>query len=180
MNENNTSSGSLHGGARQEGKTITHGDEIQRLQDIILRKTKLTTKVIGERDQLRDQFGSIRMAAQPFLSLSGIVRQAHLIKLENALNAADKLEADTGKGCSVCGDLPAVNVRIDHEDTDLWLCGGCVGERSEVQGAMERPTTEVWAAMADQFVLFHGKHHDTAITAIHEAMVKAAYKGNTG
>ena len=131
--------------------------------------------MIGQRDQLRNRLYSIRTAAQPFLSLSGIVKKAWLIKLENALRIEDKLEADTGKGCSVCGELPVVNVKIDHEDTDLWLCGGCVGERSEVQGAIERPTKEVWAAMADQFILFHDKHHDVAITAIHEALIKASY-----
>jgi hypothetical protein len=36
----------------------------------------------------------------------------------------EKLLLDTGKGCSICGKTPVVNV-----DATYWLCGGCVNER---------------------------------------------------
>ncbi len=32
----------------------------------------------------------------------------------------EKLKADTGGGCSVCGATPCVNI-----DGTYWLCGGC-------------------------------------------------------
>ena len=35
-----------------------------------------------------------------------------------------KMINDSGGGCSVCGELPAVNV-----DGAYWLCGPCVNER---------------------------------------------------
>jgi len=38
----------------------------------------------------------------------------------------EKLALDTGKGCSVCGETPVVNV---DEGGSYWLCGGCVEER---------------------------------------------------
>lgn len=38
--------------------------------------------------------------------------------------ALQKLKADTGGGCSVCGDVPCVNVEGTY-----WLCGPCVLER---------------------------------------------------
>ena len=37
---------------------------------------------------------------------------------------AKKLFHDTGKGCSVCGGLPVVNVSDSY-----WLCGPCVDEK---------------------------------------------------
>ena len=40
------------------------------------------------------------------------------------LSSNQKLIADTGGGCSVCGDLPVVNVTGTY-----WLCGPCVAER---------------------------------------------------
>lgn len=38
--------------------------------------------------------------------------------------AKKKLLLDTGKGCSVCGQIPVVNVSGAY-----WLCGACVEER---------------------------------------------------
>lgn len=38
-----------------------------------------------------------------------------------------KLILDTGKGCSVCGDTPVVN--LPGGSGTYWLCGGCVGEK---------------------------------------------------
>ena len=35
-----------------------------------------------------------------------------------------KIKQDTGGGCSICGNLPVVNV-----DGSYWLCGTCVREK---------------------------------------------------
>lgn len=45
----------------------------------------------------------------------------------NRLN--EKLIHDTGKGCSVCGDTPVVN--IPGGSGTYWLCGDCVADRFE-------------------------------------------------
>ena len=45
---------------------------------------------------------------------------------ESFIGMQEKLEADTGGGCSVCGSVPVVNVSGAY-----WLCGGCVLELSE-------------------------------------------------
>ena len=42
--------------------------------------------------------------------------------------AGKKILKDTGGGCSVCGDRPAVNV-----DGTYWLCGPCVNERLDTR-----------------------------------------------
>ena len=88
---------------------------------------KANDKANGEVAQLKDQINAIRIAAQPFVSLSGIVKQMYMTKLENALKAADKIEADTGGGCSVCGQLPAINI-----DGAYWLCRDCISERLDM------------------------------------------------
>ena len=49
----------------------------------------------------------------------------------NSLN--HKLIHDTGKGCSICGETPVVNV----PDGTYWLCGGCVGERLDERRDLE-------------------------------------------
>ncbi len=41
-----------------------------------------------------------------------------------------KMLLDTGKGCSICGHTPVVNVSGTY-----WLCGGCVDEKSAVPSA---------------------------------------------
>jgi len=43
-----------------------------------------------------------------------------------AITAAvgQKMISDSGGGCSVCGNLPAVNVEGTY-----WICGPCVAER---------------------------------------------------
>lgn len=48
-------------------------------------------------------------------------------KLDAATKLKDKLILDTGKGCSVCGHTPVVNLP-DGSGT-YWLCGDCVQER---------------------------------------------------
>ena len=45
----------------------------------------------------------------------------------------EKLFCDTGKGCSVCGTVPVVNVSGTY-----WLCGKCVDEKTEESNEMRR------------------------------------------
>jgi len=42
--------------------------------------------------------------------------------------------------------------------------------------ALDEPTREQWAAMADAFVLTNDLHHDVAITAIHRAYMQDVKK----
>lgn len=53
---------------------------------------------------------------------------------ERAEGLRKKLLFDTGKGCSVCGHTPVVNV-----DGTYWLCGECVSEKlpSSPEAALE-------------------------------------------
>lgn len=52
--------------------------------------------------------------------------------------ALKKLKADTGGGCSVCGEVPCVNV-----DETYWLCGGCVMEQIEEKDKLRRIAAHV-------------------------------------
>ena len=79
------------------------------------------TGLEGVNDILRDKLSAVDYAA--------------VVEHEAALGEAmvehtartTKIERDTGGGCSICGDRPAVNVEGTY-----WLCGTCVNEKLEM------------------------------------------------
>ena len=63
-------------------------------------------------------------------------------RLDSTVKLKEKLLLDTGKGCSVCGHTPVVNLQ-DGSGT-YWLCGDCVQERlSELQYFRQRSLTQL-------------------------------------
>ena len=70
-------------------------------------------------------------------------------RLDDALKLKDKLLLDTGKGCSVCGHTPVVN--IPGGSGTYWLCGDCVGERlEELSTLRDEPTYRIRQEQAER------------------------------
>ena len=57
--------------------------------------------------------------------------------------ANKKNRHDTGGGCSICGEFPAINVEGTY-----WLCGGCVLEKSEDMAKLQKSLDEAKIALS--------------------------------
>jgi hypothetical protein len=58
---------------------------------------------------------------------------------QRARRAKLKVVKDTGAGCSICGQKPAVNLEGTY-----WLCGGCVNEKLKDIVEIQKPKIQDW------------------------------------
>ena len=105
----------------------------------------------------------------------------HVHKANDELRAkVEKIEGDTGGGCSVCGQLPAINI-----DGAYWLCRGCISERLDELQSFQTLSQGTIDAISSRLRLMSLNHmysiadamtFEEAAKELHKAMYEAVYK----